>query len=162
MRQSNQNRLTGSKAVKLFVYSAGLILVVLAIAKVVMILDAGKVQTLADPIFQVPFQSLMWIASIIELSIGGWCLSRTANAQKVAAIAWAGTIFLSYRLGLWWVGYEKPCSCLGSLTTSLGITLEMSDLVAKTILAYLLIGSYSTIFAILALPKELARRSTCV
>jgi hypothetical protein len=44
------------------------------------------------------------------------------------------------------VGYHKPCSCLGNLTDALHIPPPMADTAMKIILAYLLIGSYATLF----------------
>jgi hypothetical protein len=47
-----------------------------------------------------------------------------------------------YRLGLWWMDWKKPCSCLGNLTDALHISPQTADNITKVLLAYLLIGSY--------------------
>jgi len=47
-----------------------------------------------------------------------------------------------YRLGLWWMHWHRPCSCLGNLTDALHISPQVADNVMKVLLAYLLIGSY--------------------
>jgi hypothetical protein len=51
-----------------------------------------------------------------------------------------------YRIGLDWVGYHKPCSCLGTLTDSLHIPPQTADGAMKMILGYLIVGSFSTLF----------------
>jgi hypothetical protein len=45
-----------------------------------------------------------------------------------------------------WVGWHKPCSCLGNLTDALHIPPQTADTAMKIILAYLLIGSYGNLF----------------
>lgn len=148
MTQIGRNEVADGRFVGLFVYSTGLILVVLAIAKVLMILDAVTISSQADPIFQMSFRSLLCVAALIELAVAGVCFFWQPVAHKISAIAWVGTLFLSYRLGLWWIGYEKPCACLGSLTGALGISPELADMIAKAILAYMLIGIYGLIVAL--------------
>jgi hypothetical protein len=61
-------------------------------------------------------------------------------------LAWLSTSFLIYRFGLVWAGYHKPCPCLGNLTDALHIPPQTADTAMKIILAYLLIGSYATLF----------------
>jgi hypothetical protein len=41
------------------------------------------------------------------------------------------------------VGYRKPYGCLGNLTDALHIPPHTGDVAMKSILAYLLIGSYA-------------------
>ena len=60
-------------------------------------------------------------------------------------LAWLGTIILGYRIGLLWIRYNKPCSCMGSLTDALHIKPETADTIMKIVLAYLLILSYGTL-----------------
>jgi len=85
----------------------------------------------------------------IELVVALVCLvSRRTLAIKAGLIAWLATSFLIYRLGLVWVVYQKPCSCLGNLTDALHISPQIADTAMKIILAYLLIGSYATLFSL--------------
>ena len=49
----------------------------------------------------------------------------------------------TYRIGLWWIGWQKPCSCLGNLTDALHISPQVADNVMKGLLAFMLIGSVS-------------------
>jgi hypothetical protein len=61
-------------------------------------------------------------------------------------VAWLATSLLAYRIGLVAVGYHRPCPCLGNLTDALHIPPQIADTAMKIILAYLLIGSYATLF----------------
>jgi hypothetical protein len=66
---------------------------------------------------------------------------RAAPLTQLSAVAWIGTVFLCYRIGLWAVAYEGECSCLGHLADPLGVSPSTADWVAKGMLAYLLAGS---------------------
>ena len=50
------------------------------------------------------------------------------------------------RFGLWWMGWHKPCNCLGNLTDALHLSPQTADNIMKVVLAYLLIGSYGLLF----------------
>ena len=58
-------------------------------------------------------------------------------------IAGLSTLFAVYRIGLWSLGWHRPCSCLGNLTDALHLSPVIVDNVMKVLLAYLMIGSYS-------------------
>lgn len=135
-----ENRVGG-----IFAYSCGVLLWALSIAKALMVADGSKLLRVADPFFQIPFHYLLWTAVAIEMVVALICCWRFSVGFKVRAIAWLATLFSSYRFGLWWVGYKKPCSCLGSLTAALRVSAEASDIIAMVILAYLLIGSWSLV-----------------
>ncbi len=57
-------------------------------------------------------------------------------------VAWMSTNFVVYRLGLWWMDWHRPCSCLGNLTDALHISPQLADNIMKWLLFFLLIGSY--------------------
>jgi hypothetical protein len=63
----------------------------------------------------------------------------------VGLVAWLATSFLAYRICLVLVGYHRPCNCMGGLTDALHIPPQVADAVMKSILAYLLAGSYATL-----------------
>jgi hypothetical protein len=88
----------------------------------------------------------MFVVGVLELTVAGVCLFGKAQVFAMAIVAWLATSFLIYRIGLVLVGYHKPCSCLGNLTDALHIPPQIADTVMKIILAYLLIGSYGTLF----------------
>jgi hypothetical protein len=61
----------------------------------------------------------------------------------LGAIAWVSTVLLVYRFSLWWIGWKKPCKCLGNLTDALHISPQLADDVMKGLLAFMFIGSVS-------------------
>ena len=126
-----------------FISSAAAILVVTGAAKVWGGLGHTKILAVADPITGISFGHLMLAVGILELAIAGVCLFGKSQKLSLGLIAWLATNFVVYRLGLWWMGWKKPCNCLGNLTDALHISPQLADNIMKVILAYLLIGSYA-------------------
>jgi hypothetical protein len=126
-------------------YSISLLLIITAGAKLVSSGSGSKILDLNDPIFQIPFQYMLWGSSLMELAVSLVCLSNRQTWVQATAIAWLSTNFLMYRIGLWLVDYRQPCSCMGRLTDGLHISAEHAEIVMKVILTYLLVGSYATL-----------------
>jgi hypothetical protein len=61
--------------------------------------------------------------------------------RKAGLLLWIASVFLVYRIGLWRVGFEGSCRCLGNVGDVFGISAETADWIAKGILLYLLVGS---------------------
>jgi len=104
----------------------------------------GPAQALdvADPIIGLPFRRLMLLVGLLELFVAFFCLFTDKRQFSMLAVAWLATNFVVYRVGLWWMGWHRPCGCLGNLTDLLGIAPHTADTIMKLVLAYLLIGSY--------------------
>lgn len=125
-----------------FSFSAAAILAFTGAAKVWTAFAPTKVLAVADPITGVSFGHLMLAVGVLELVIAGICLFAKSQTLKLGLIVWLATNFVVYRLGLWWIGWHKPCSCLGNLTDALHLKPEVADNIMKVTLAYLLLGSY--------------------
>lgn len=127
---------------KRFAISAGLILGLTGLAKVWSAFGDVRLLTLVDPIVGISFRHLMQAVGGAELAIAAVSLFTKANRLATVLVAWMATNFLVYRIGLWWMGWKKPCGCLGNLTDVLHISPHTADIIIKVLLAYLLIGSY--------------------
>ena len=132
-----------SKIASWFHGSAGVLLVITALGKLVSAFGSAHILQLPDPIIPLPYRWLMGLAGVMELLVAGICFSKKDVAFKSGAVAWLAAIFLIYRLGLHWGHYYAPCKCLGNLTDALQISPETADLVAKIIMFYLLGGSFT-------------------
>lgn len=132
--------------IKCFLYSAGVLLATTAVAKFISGAGDARILQNLDPILAIPFRQVFWIAGAIELTVGLVCFFVKRLALQAALVAWLATSFLIYRLGLALVRYHKPCGCLGNLTDALHISPQIADTAMKIVLAYLLIGSYATLF----------------
>lgn len=129
-----------------FNLSAGVILLVTAAAKILGSLGHAEILRRVDPIFEMEFGRLMLIAGIVELLVACICFFSRRRIVGHVATAWLATCLLIYRAGLWWIGWRRPCHCLGDFTDALHIPPQTADTAMKFILAYLLLGSYASLF----------------
>lgn len=134
------------KLVRFFVLSAAILLFVTAAVKVISGLGSAPVLETSDPLFRVRYRILFLFIGVLEFGIAIFCFYGKRIALRVGLVAWIATSFLVYRASMSWVGYKRPCPCLGSLTGMLHITSQVADLAMKLILAYLLVGSYLALF----------------
>ncbi len=134
------------KIIVTFIFSAGILLLLTATAKIFSSYGASGILNGVDPLFHVTFRCLFRAAAVVELGIVGICFFAKNLSLRVGLIAFIATIFVLYRLGLYWMGFGGGCSCLGNLTDTLHVSPTLADRVMKIILGYLLIGSYGTLF----------------
>ena len=133
---------TGSSFPNRFVLSAGATLAITGIAKIWSTLGNAKMLAVADPITGISFRWLLLAVGAAELVIALVCFFSKRQTLALGLVAWICINFLVYRLGLWWMDWHRPCSCLGNLTDALHIPPQLADNVMKVVLAYLLVGSY--------------------
>ena len=134
------------KVLRCFFYSVAILLLITAAAKLISSGGYGKILLSVDPVTGFQIRYLLRIIGGIEIVVALVCLFSKQIWFRAGLSAWLGTCFLGYRLGLIFIGYHKPCSCLGNLTDALHISPQTADTAMKIILAYLLIGSYSILF----------------
>ena len=132
----------GFGAMKWFIISASLILLITGAAKVWTVFGNNKILGLVDPIAGLKFWQLMLAVGWGEIAVALVCFFSKRQTLALGLVAWMSTNFVVYRLGLWWMDWKKPCSCLGNLTDALHISPQTADNIIKVLLAYLLIGSY--------------------
>ena len=133
-------------AVKLFNLSAGVLLLTTAIAKLISAFGTAAVLEIPDPILDISFRHLLWITGTSELLVALFCIFGNRINFQAWLVAWFATNFLVYRIIFILAGYKKPCPCLGNITDVLHISPKIADTAMKIILAYLLIGSYASLF----------------
>jgi len=125
-----------------FILSAVAVLGVTGIAKVLSAEGRSRALAVPDPITGFQFGYLMLIVGFLELCIAVVCFRSRSRKLSLALIAWLATNFVLFRVGLWSLGWHKPCGCLGTLTDALHISPTTADHIMKAVLAYLLVGSY--------------------
>ena len=139
-------RMKGTTLAKMFIYSAGVLLLVTAMAKLLSGGGEARILQTPDPILGFPFRQVLIVVGAAELFIAVICLMGKSNWLQTGLIAWMATNFLVYRIGLLWMGYHRPCGCMGNLTDALGISAHAADNIMKGILLYLLLGSYGVLW----------------
>jgi hypothetical protein len=137
------------KIIRGFLISAGVLLMLTAVAKSVSAMGTSRALQLPDPVISLSYKHVFWITGILELCTGLTCIIKSRHPILPAGlVALLSTNLLVYRLILVWFGYHKPCSCLGTLAGKLHISPQTADTGMKIILAYLFVGSYATLFSI--------------
>jgi len=129
--------------VRWFCLSAGLILLLTGLAKVLSTLGINRMLEVADPVFGLKFRHLFMAVGLLELGAVFLILLTDLRPRlKLLLIAWLSTNFVIYRLGLWLMDWHQPCNCLGTLTDFLRLSPTAADWMLKAGLAYMLVGSY--------------------
>jgi hypothetical protein len=131
------------KLARRYLDSAGVILFVTGVAKLVSSGGATRALQAIDPMFGLPFATVFFGAGLLELVVSHYTLKWTEILPRAMLVAWISTCFLVYRIGLFWMGWHKPCGCLGTFTEALHLSPAAADTLMKFVLAYLLIGSYA-------------------
>ena len=125
---------------KVFIGSSAIILFVTAGIKLFAVFSNVPYMTLNDPIFQfLNNRSMMLLAAFTELILGVFLLLRCSGFVKLWSLVWLALLFLSYRFGLWLIGFSSPCPCLGGAMNWLGMKPASADTVAKWIIGYFLV-----------------------
>jgi hypothetical protein len=132
-------------SIEFFLKSAGVLLLATALAKLISAAGSARLLQIPDPVLNVPFRVLFCVVAGLEIVSAIWCFLDQNVKFRAGLVAWLGTCFVFYRVGLGWVGSQKHCPCLGTLTDSLHIPPETADFGLKVILGYLLIGSYASL-----------------
>ena len=141
---------------RLFIFIAGLALAATAFGKAFSAIGPARALDALDPLIGIPFRQLLLLVGLVELLIAFFCLLTDKRRFSLLAVAWISTNFLVYRLGLWFIGWHRPCGCMGSLSAMLHLSPHAADNIMKGVLAYLLIGSY----LLLVLQWRAARRTS--
>jgi len=126
-----------------FVKSAGLLLLITALAKLYTVF-VGHTPILSsdDPIFAIPFRIELFVVAVLEITISGVCFFSKRIGLQLGLIAWLATSFATYRLGLWLIGIQF-CKCLGSIPDVIHLSAYTANIITVSILAYLLLVSYT-------------------
>jgi hypothetical protein len=134
------------KGICFFISFSGILLLVTAAAKLISGVGTAKLLRRLDPVFFVSFREILYVAAVMEITVAAFCLFGRNRILRAGLIAMLATNLLFYRFGLYWQGYSDICPCLGNITDALRIPPQTADTVMKIILAYLLIGSYASLF----------------
>ncbi|MPN20332.1 hypothetical protein SDC9_167710 [bioreactor metagenome] len=131
---------------KWFVASAGVALAITGLGKLSIAFGSAGWLSSSDPISGLPIGSLLLTVGTLELMLCALCFVKLNQTSTLFLITWLASSFLLYRIGLWWIGWQSPCNCFGSLTSFLQVPPSLADAVARGLLVYLLLGSYGLLF----------------
>lgn len=129
-----------------YLYFSAAVLLTTAAAKLFSATEGARILLVPDPIFGVSIRSMFWMVGSIEIAVALACLFVKRIMLRAVLLAWLSTGFIVYRVGLFWVGFDQPCPCLGTFRKALHVSPELADNILKVILAYLVLGSYGMLF----------------
>lgn len=130
------------KLLRSFIVSAGILLLATGLMKLVTSIGQAPLLTKPDPIFGITFRRLFWFVGAFEMGVALSCFINNRPIFQASLVAWLSSGFGVYRLGLLWIGYRKPCPCMGNFTDTLHIAPQTADVAMRIVLSYLLVGSY--------------------
>lgn len=132
----------GSKLQRWFLITAGVLLLLTGLAKVISCLGRAGILQSTDPLFNVKFRDPLLLTGLLEVSIATLCLLKVESRVKVLLIAWLATTFGLYRLALSILGWHGACPCLGNFVDMLHVSPVFAHQFTNLALAYLIVGSY--------------------
>jgi DNA-directed RNA polymerase subunit RPC12/RpoP len=136
----------GSEVRYSFLPTAGTLLALLGMLKVWGWLSSANLSGVLDPVVGISSNLLMLGVGLVEIAVASVCLFTGKERLAVTLVAWLATNLVVYRSGLWWMGWRRPCGCLGYISDALRISPQAADFLSLIILAFLLVGSYGWLF----------------
>jgi hypothetical protein len=130
--------LEGISRPDVFKLMAGAILAFNGLAGLLSALGNGQLQDMPDPIFGFSIRYSMLALGAAQLLVAMLCLFTNQIQLCLWLAAWQAGNFLTYRIGLWSMGWHRSC---GFLLGQLGFSLQVSDFVLSSSSLILLAGS---------------------
>ena len=107
------------KGIKLFIYSAGAILLAAALERFLVATGQTPVLTFPEPVMGVPLRYAVLLVGAFELAVALVCLFGRQTGLQLGWLAWMATNYVVYRIGLLTMGMHHQATCIGSLTDPL-------------------------------------------
>jgi hypothetical protein len=130
---------------RFFFRSAGLVLTITAVAKLIAMSASVPVLNVSDPILFIRYRHVLLLVATAELMVAGACFLCKRLVLQAGLVAWLSLMFVAYRLARWWIGFPGPCICLGRIPDAFHIKPATADLGIKCVLVYLICGSCATL-----------------
>lgn len=134
------------KLIRRFVYSAGALLLAVAIVLFVSNLTAGRVIHPHDPVCNLPVPSFFWIVGGLGVVVAGICLFAQNIRLQLGFICWFATNLLVYGIGLLCLGVKAGFrGYLLTVSDAFWISCDTANLFLTLLTAYLLVGSLAAL-----------------
>jgi hypothetical protein len=137
-----RSRNQAEKPSKWFIRSAGVLLLVTGIAKIISVFGHDAVLRKPDPILGIHFDHLLLTVGLIELAIAVVCLTSANQHLALALVAALSINFLGYRAGMWLIHWNGYCPCLGTLTDAIHLSPRQAARLTGAAFIYLITGSF--------------------
>jgi DNA-directed RNA polymerase subunit RPC12/RpoP len=124
--------------IRIFVYSAGALLLAAASAVFMTNWANAGFGTAHDPIFMIAIRNVFWIVGGFELVVALVCIFGSRIFLQLMLVLWLSINLAIYRWGMG-DGFKGS---IGNLSDVFGISSQMADAVLKILVLYLLTGSF--------------------
>lgn len=134
------------KGIKLFIYSAGAILLAAALERFLVAAGQLPVLALPEPVLSIPLRYAVLLVGGFELVVALICLFGRQTGLQLGWLSWMATNYAVYRIGLLTMGIHQQGTCIGSLTDPLRLARGTIGFTIGLVPVYLLLGSYAALF----------------
>ena len=131
------------KLIQLFILSAGGILLVAALIRLLIATGNAQVLSLSEPTLGIPLRDALLIIGGFELAVATICLFSTQVKLQTTCLVCLMTDFAVYWVGLFLTNGHSQAASIGSLTDPLQLSRGMPGIITGCIPIYLLLGSYT-------------------
>lgn len=101
--------------------AAGLLFVVVGLAKVTSVFGEAELLGKPDPVFGLVWRELMVVAGLAEIAVGLVCLLGKSRLFRAGSLLFLGSGLLLYRGMYWGAGAKGSCPCWGGLLEWVGM-----------------------------------------
>lgn len=141
-----KNREIEMKLIRSFIYSAGAILLVAALARFLIATgNAQHVLSRPDPMLGIPLRLAVLMVGGFELATALICLFGKNIRFQIGWLAWLSANCIVFWIGLMWQHCQPQGTCIGSLTDPLNLSSGTMGLVRECIPIYLALGSLAAL-----------------
>jgi hypothetical protein len=103
---------------------------------------SAKILDLPEALLPMTNRHAMLLTGLLELLTSLGLIFGKQNIPKLISIAWLGSNFVLYRAASLLLVVGKPCPCLGSMTEKIPVSPLLMELVLRSVVIYLILGSF--------------------
>ena len=137
------------KRIRYFILSAGVILLAAALSRFLIAAGNAQVMDLPEPLLGIPLRYAVLAVGAFELVVALVCLFGRRVGLQIGWLAWLGTNYIVFWIGLLMMHVHPQATCIGGLTNLLLVHHGTTGYVLQFLPFGLAIGSYAATFSIL-------------
>jgi predicted RNA-binding Zn-ribbon protein involved in translation (DUF1610 family) len=131
------------KPTKMFIYSAGGILLAAGLERFIVAAGDAQVLALPEPMLGIPLRTAVLAVGVLELAVALICLFGKRTGLQLGWLAWLATDYAAYWIGALAANCHPQGTCIGSLTDPLFLARGATGWITAGLPVYLLAGSYA-------------------
>ncbi|HUZ08284.1 MAG TPA: hypothetical protein VMV89_12460 [Candidatus Paceibacterota bacterium] len=133
------------KWIRYFIPTVGVILLAAALTRFVIAAGNAQVLALPDPMLGIPLRVTVLMVGGFELVVALICLFGRRIGLQTGWLAWLGTNYVVFWIGLAWQHCSPQGTCIGSLTDPLRLYYGATGYILQFLPFGLALGSYAAL-----------------